>query len=104
MVVYICKHKPKKMNAQYKTFEEAEKALSNNKHLKNNEIIETETNTTYVVSSMVIFPSTMFDGRSEAKVGYDVAVFFKNEMSFILLHEIGERFFVMTSKATLSLA
>ena len=32
------------MNAQYKTFEEAEKALSNNKHLKNNEIIETETN------------------------------------------------------------
>jgi len=33
-----------------------------------------------------------------------VAVFFKNEMSFILLHEIGERFFVMTSKATLSLA
>jgi len=103
--VYICEYKNQyKMNAQYKTFEEAEKALHNNKHLKNNEIVETETNTTYVVSSMVIFPHTAFDGRSEAKVGYDVAVFFKNEMSFILLHEIGERFYVMTSKATLSLA
>jgi hypothetical protein len=80
------------MKAHYKTFEEAEKALSEYSYLKNKEIIENETNKKRVVSSLVIFPCTSIEGDKEIKIGYDIVVYFKNEMKFVLLHELNRRF------------
>lgn len=92
------------MKAQYKTFEEAEKVLSENNYLKNNEIIENETSKKRVVSSLVIFPCTSFEGNKEVNAGYDIVVYFKNEMKYVLLNEIGRRFSMAPNKVTLTYA
>ncbi len=89
------------MKPNYKKFEEAENALTANSYLKNKEIIEKETGKTRLVSSLVIFPYTLFEGKKEVTVGYDVVVYFKNEMKFVLLNEIEKRFSLAPQKVTL---
>ena len=80
------------MESYYRTFEEAEMSLAENQNLKNKEIIDSATNKKHVISSMIIFPNIYFENGREIKNGYDIAVFFKNEMSFVLLKEITGRF------------
>jgi|GEM_PF-2243092 len=80
------------MKPQYNTFEEAEKALVKNNHLKNREITDNISDKTYIISSMIIFPNVFSENGKEITTGFDIAVFFKNDMSFILLKEIANRF------------
>ena len=91
------------MESYYRTFEEAEIVLVENHSLKNEEIIDSITNKKYVISSMIIFPNISFENGKEIKNGYDIAVFFKNEMSFVLLKEITNRFSIYSKPKHLSL-
>jgi hypothetical protein len=81
------------MKAQYNTFEEAEEALNKTSNLKNKIILDNVTAERRIVSAMIIFPNTYFENGKEMKTGYDIAVFFKNEINFVLLKEIRDRFF-----------
>ncbi|HTA63380.1 MAG TPA: hypothetical protein VK835_13030 [Bacteroidia bacterium] len=92
------------MKPQFKTFEEAEKALNEYSSLKSKEIIENETGKKRVVSSLVIFPYIMFEDNREEKLGYDVVVYFKSEMKYVLLHELTRRFSMAPARAVIAFA